>query len=59
MSKKEFTPCWHKRKGKGAGVNALAVHSSLKGARPASAAAKLSGAEAFVVDLKAVIRKSI
>ena len=58
MTKKEHIQFWHKKQGKEAGVNALAVRGTLKGAKPVGPQAKLTPAQKFMKELRVQARQA-
>ena len=59
MSKHSRKEYWHKKKGKGASVNAMARHASIQNGRPApNPGAGPGGAAEFIRKLKLEIRKA-
>ncbi len=59
MARKGHVQLWHKKQGREAGVNALAVRGSLKGGRSAGPSSKLSPAQTFLNNLKDQIKQAV
>ena len=59
MTKREHLQLWHKKAGKEAGVNALAVRTSLKGGKLVGPQAKLTSAQNFMKELKGQIHQAV
>ena len=59
MTKKEHVQLWHKSQGRETGVNALARHGTLKGAKPVGPQAQLSSAQKFTQMLQREVKKGV